>query len=74
MREKINEMKLSKYILQCLSQTKLFGKTLGKGKQLLNLDLETICQWALIKGIDIVSTGDFTHPKWIKELEEKITI
>src|SRR3954470_5525858 len=37
-----------------------------------NLCLETMYQWALIKGIDIVSTGDFTHPAWIKELEEKL--
>lgn len=36
------------------------------------LCLETIYQWALIKGIDVVSTGDFTHPAWIKELEEKL--
>jgi len=36
------------------------------------LCLETLYQWALIKGIDVVSTGDFTHPQWIKELEEKL--
>ena len=36
------------------------------------LCLETMYQWALIKGIDVVSTGDFTHPAWIKELEEKL--
>lgn len=36
------------------------------------LCLETMYQWALIKGIDVVSTGDFTHPGWLKELEEKL--
>lgn len=36
------------------------------------LCLETLHQWALIKGIDVVSTGDFTHPAWIKELQEKL--
>ncbi len=36
------------------------------------LCLETLYQWALIKGIDVVSTGDFTHPAWIKELQEKL--
>lgn len=36
------------------------------------LCLETLHEWALIKGIDVVSTGDFTHPAWIKELEEKL--
>lgn len=28
--------------------------------------------WARKKGIDIVGTGDFTHPAWRKELEEKL--
>ncbi len=37
-----------------------------------DLCLETLYNWALIKGIDVVSTGDFTHSAWIKELEEKL--
>lgn len=37
-----------------------------------NLNLESLYQWARIKGIDVVGTGDFTHPGWIKELEEKL--
>ena len=36
------------------------------------LCLETIYQWALIKGIDVVGTGDFTHPAWLKELKDKL--
>jgi PHP family Zn ribbon phosphoesterase len=28
---------------------------------------------ARIKGIDVVGTGDFTHPAWRKELLEKLT-
>ena len=28
--------------------------------------------WARRKGIHIVGTGDFTHPKWREELEEKL--
>ncbi len=28
--------------------------------------------WARKKGIDIIGTGDFTHPAWRKELEEKL--
>lgn len=42
------------------------------GATSVNLCLETLYQWALIKGIDVVSTGDFTHPAWIKELEQKL--
>ncbi|CAN5675579.1 hypothetical protein BH10BAC2_BH10BAC2_02630 [soil metagenome] len=36
------------------------------------LCLETLYQWALVKRIDVVGTGDFTHPGWLKELEEKL--
>jgi len=28
--------------------------------------------WAKIKGINVVGTGDFTHPKWIAELKEQL--
>ena len=28
--------------------------------------------WARKKGIDIVGTGDFTHPAWREELKEKL--
>ena len=37
-----------------------------------DLNLETLYQWATIKGIHVIGTGDFTHPGWIKELEEKL--
>ncbi|MBF0229289.1 MAG: UvrD-helicase domain-containing protein [Desulfamplus sp.] len=37
-----------------------------------NLDLEHICQAAMLKGITVVGTGDFTHPRWFKELEDKL--
>ena len=29
-------------------------------------------KWARIKGVDILGTGDFTHPAWFKELKEKL--
>jgi len=35
------------------------------------MELETLSKWAKIKGIDIVGTGDFTHPEWFRELETK---
>ncbi len=37
-----------------------------------NLNLETLYQWAKIKGINVIGTGDFTHPEWIKEIENKL--
>ena len=38
-----------------------------------NLNLESLYQWARIKGIDVVGTGDFTHPFWFRELKEKLS-
>ena len=38
------------------------------------MDLDHIAEWAKIKGIDVIGTGDFTHPKWLKEqLRKKLT-
>ncbi|MBF0203778.1 MAG: UvrD-helicase domain-containing protein [Desulfamplus sp.] len=37
-----------------------------------NLDLEHICKSAMLKGITVVGTGDFTHPGWFQELEENL--
>lgn len=36
------------------------------------LNLETMYQWAQVKGINVVGTGDFTHPAWFAELQEKL--
>ncbi|OHV37564.1 MULTISPECIES: UvrD-helicase domain-containing protein [Pseudofrankia] len=35
-------------------------------------DLEHLAWWAARKGIGVVGTGDFTHPAWARELEEKL--
>ena len=38
------------------------------------MDLDHIAEWAKIKGIDVIGTGDFTHPKWLQEeLRKKLT-
>ena len=37
-----------------------------------NLDLEHLSLWAQLKGINVVGTADFVHPKWFKELQEKL--
>jgi PHP family Zn ribbon phosphoesterase len=28
--------------------------------------------WARLKGICVIGTGDFTHPGWLEELQEKL--
>ncbi len=36
------------------------------------LTLENIDAWCRVKGVDVVSTGDFTHTKWFEELKTKL--
>jgi len=36
------------------------------------ITVENLAKWAKIKGINIVGTGDFTHPQWLKELKENL--
>jgi PHP family Zn ribbon phosphoesterase len=33
---------------------------------------ETLHKWAQRKGVQLVGTGDFTHPLWLEELREKL--
>lgn len=37
-----------------------------------NLNLESLYRWAKVKGINVVGTGDFTHPGWFDELKMKL--
>ncbi len=36
------------------------------------LNLENLCEWAGLKGIDLLATADWTHPAWFGELKEKL--
>lgn len=38
----------------------------------LDLVLEKIDQTCQTKGVNVVGTGDFTHPEWFKEMKEKL--
>ncbi|MCK5044181.1 DNA helicase UvrD [Candidatus Parcubacteria bacterium] len=37
-----------------------------------NMDLEHMDEWAKIKGIEVLTAADFTHPEWFAELREKL--
>jgi uncharacterized protein (TIGR00375 family) len=37
-----------------------------------NITLENLAKWAKIKGLNLLGTGDFTHPVWIKEIKDKL--
>lgn len=38
-----------------------------------DMNLPNMARFARIKGINILGTGDFTHPKWLKEIEGDLT-
>ena len=37
------------------------------------LDIENLERYAHIKGVDILGTGDFCHPEWLKNLKSKLS-
>ncbi len=37
-----------------------------------DMDLEHLARWTKWKGIDLLGTGDFTHPQWFRELSHKL--
>lgn len=37
------------------------------------LDLANLERWAKIKGVNLLGTGDFTHPKWIEEIKQNLS-
>jgi uncharacterized protein (TIGR00375 family) len=37
------------------------------------MNLENIDKWAKIKGLDLMTTADFTHPQWFKNIKKKLT-
>ncbi|MEM7819443.1 MAG: endonuclease Q family protein [Candidatus Aenigmatarchaeota archaeon] len=37
-----------------------------------DMNIDVLAKNAKIKGIDILGTGDFTHPMWLKELKQKL--
>ncbi len=39
-----------------------------------DMSLESLWRWAQLKGISVIGTGDFTHPKWFHELKEKLHV
>ena len=37
-----------------------------------DLNFDNLVKWAKIKGLNLLGTGDFTHPIWIREIKEKL--
>jgi uncharacterized protein (TIGR00375 family) len=56
--------------MQIISDLHIHGKySRGCSTQ---LDLQSLEKWARVKGINLLGTGDFTHPKWIHHLKENL--
>ncbi len=36
------------------------------------INIENLVKWAKVKGLNLLGTGDFTHPKWLSEIREKL--
>lgn len=36
------------------------------------LNLRLLAAWARVKGLDVLATGDFTHPGWMAEIEDML--
>lgn len=36
------------------------------------MDIKGIAHWAQLKGINLVATGDWTHPLWLKEIQANL--
>ncbi len=37
-----------------------------------DLNLANLAKWARIKGIDLLATGDFTHPLWLQQIRQTL--
>jgi DNA helicase-2/ATP-dependent DNA helicase PcrA len=38
-----------------------------------DMNFPNLEKFAALKGVNIVGTGDFTHPDWFKEIREELT-
>jgi uncharacterized protein (TIGR00375 family) len=45
-----------------------YARATSKSMDLVNLE-----KWARVKGLGLLGTGDFTHPKWIEEIKSGLT-
>ena len=37
-----------------------------------DLNIDTLNKWAKIKGLNVIGTGDFQHPKWYEEINKNL--
>ena len=54
--------------MQIIADLHVHGRFSRATSQALNI--ENLEKWAKIKGVSLLGTGDFTHPKWFAEIKE----
>lgn len=57
-------------IMQIIADLQLHSKYSRAVSQ--KMDLEEIARWSAKKGINLVATGDWTHPLWFREIKTKL--
>ncbi|MEM2369145.1 MAG: DNA helicase UvrD, partial [Candidatus Pacearchaeota archaeon] len=56
--------------MQCIADLHIhsrFSRATSHDITIANLE-----KWARIKGLDLLGTGDFSHPEWFKELKREL--
>ncbi|MFX0196042.1 MAG: endonuclease Q family protein [Candidatus Hodarchaeota archaeon] len=56
--------------MQVIADLHIHGPKSGGSSK--NMNFENLALNAALKGVDIVTTSDFTHPEWTKEIKEKL--
>jgi uncharacterized protein (TIGR00375 family) len=56
--------------LRVIADFHIHGRYSRATSQRMNLD--EIARFAKIKGLNLVGTGDFTHPEWLREIQETL--
>jgi uncharacterized protein (TIGR00375 family) len=65
--ESANSLNIENAIFADLHIHSRFSRACSK-----DIDFENLVKWAKIKGLNLLGTGDFTHPAWFKEIREKL--
>jgi len=63
----INEVNFELWTIADLHIHSRFSRACSK-----DLTLPNLVKWARIKGINLLGTGDFTHPVWIEEIRDNL--
>ncbi len=58
-------------LIRVIADLHIHGRYSRATSELMNIP--EIARYSKIKGLNLVGTGDFTHPEWLKEIKESLT-